>query len=815
MSGILVLASFLMFTTANAQFEDIATTHPYYHAVTALSEAGVIEGYLQDGQRYYKPTKPINRAEALKILMLSANIEILENDPERFPDVPFSAWFSRYINSAAEKNIVKGFQDGYFYPDAQVTRVEFLKMVSNSFGFPDPEDEVGDEWFDPYLRAGKKYRVISGDDLRPHEALKRGDVAEIIFRSQWVAEHYFEEKYTYAGSGTASYYNDGFAGKPTANGETYDPTALTAAHRTLPFGTRLKVWNNDGDVVFVRINDRGPYHKERILDLSQSAFEQLAPSGQGIVDVYFEVVTTPTDEQISIPANIRSNLEEGTKNELVPDVITNVLSKPVASIIPENIIEHVTNDPSIYEHEVEKAKTIKVQPLFKDGVNSLSETFFDKAVLRRDLHQKVLQGTVIRLAGIADKTGYEKAVFFLENTETGKQRHFEGDISGKNFEIPVQFLDLGTFHLGLVFDNQQKSKIAKIEVLELPSGPRWFPSSKLTFMGNDFEVEVKPEDEMVLLKWESDTSRLTRINFLQQENEKVLYLENGLTEVLVPYDFFREFSTGENLAIDFYQAQTLDGTMQTQNTNWKKGPYSNFDLTFGFPDNESEKVGVPKFSRFVHKLKPLTIEGEIFDKTVGLPENVFFITPDGEVNQFPLVRRGSQFQARVSPLTWGPHIFELVSDEGEVLFNRAIYFSPNQILPIFPWPQMMVKSNTRGEVLAWINRLRNQQKKPLLVGSAQLDRFAQSYADEMADNSFISHTDTQGRDFQSRITAWGLEGELGENLSYGSNFPLALEGLENSASHRKNLLEKKWKKVGVGIAKNKKGDYYVAQLFGR
>jgi rare lipoprotein A len=74
----------------------------------------------------------------------------------------------------------------------------------------------------------------------------------------------------------ASYYGDGFAGKPTASGEMFDPSLLTAAHRTLPLGTLVKVTEAlSGKSVVVRVNDRGPFHGDRAIDLSEAAAEQL------------------------------------------------------------------------------------------------------------------------------------------------------------------------------------------------------------------------------------------------------------------------------------------------------------------------------------------------------------------------------------------------------------------------------------------------------------------------------------------------------------------------------------------------------------
>ena len=76
--------------------------------------------------------------------------------------------------------------------------------------------------------------------------------------------------------GLASYYADSLNGNPTASGEPYDKNALTAAHRTLPFGTMVKVTNLENSTsVVVRINDRGPHTKNRIIDVSGAAAKKL------------------------------------------------------------------------------------------------------------------------------------------------------------------------------------------------------------------------------------------------------------------------------------------------------------------------------------------------------------------------------------------------------------------------------------------------------------------------------------------------------------------------------------------------------------
>ena len=95
-------------------------------------------------------------------------------------------------------------------------------------------------------------------------------------------------------SGTASWYGPGFHGRRSASGEVFNQNALTAAHRTLPFGTRVRVTNiRTGQQVVVRINDRGPFSRGRIIDLSAAAAGQIGLRASGVGQVQLEVLSNP------------------------------------------------------------------------------------------------------------------------------------------------------------------------------------------------------------------------------------------------------------------------------------------------------------------------------------------------------------------------------------------------------------------------------------------------------------------------------------------------------------------------------------------
>lgn len=106
-------------------------------------------------------------------------------------------------------------------------------------------------------------------------------------------------------TGKASFYADKFEGRTTASGEKYKHNKLTAAHKTLPFGTKVRVTNlSNNQAIEVTINDRGPYVDGRIIDLSKSAAEQLGFVNLGLADVKMEVIDAGDGKGKTQPVSI-------------------------------------------------------------------------------------------------------------------------------------------------------------------------------------------------------------------------------------------------------------------------------------------------------------------------------------------------------------------------------------------------------------------------------------------------------------------------------------------------------------------------------
>lgn len=126
--------------------------------------------------------------------------------------------------------------------------------------------------FEPYSRIGNKDYSVMGRNYRVWNDID-----------------------TYTEEGIASWYGPGFHGLNTSNGERYDQASLSAAHKNLPLPSYLKVTNLDnGKQLIVRVNDRGPFHDNRILDLSFGAATKLGVVGPGTARVRLELVKVPS-----------------------------------------------------------------------------------------------------------------------------------------------------------------------------------------------------------------------------------------------------------------------------------------------------------------------------------------------------------------------------------------------------------------------------------------------------------------------------------------------------------------------------------------
>lgn len=126
--------------------------------------------------------------------------------------------------------------------------------------------------------------------LEAQEAIVPVEVQNAI--AGWEKDEEAEAPAKHVGEGEASYYGKELAGNRTASGERFNPAALTAAHRTLPLGSKLRVTNkSNGKSVIVRVNDRGPFAKNRLIDVSLAAAQEIQMVRAGTAKVRLELLS--------------------------------------------------------------------------------------------------------------------------------------------------------------------------------------------------------------------------------------------------------------------------------------------------------------------------------------------------------------------------------------------------------------------------------------------------------------------------------------------------------------------------------------------
>ena len=187
--------------------------------------------------------------------------------------------------------------------------------------------------------------------------------------------------------GMASWYGPRFHGKHTANGEVYNQHALTAAHRTLPMGTRAVVTNVDtGESVQVRINDRGPYKYGRVIDLSYAAARQIGMWATGTASVRIEVLNpdgTLPAEKIITPSAYAVLLASSTDSEEIASLMGEVSrQQPDAYIssLSSGMVHYYQLRLGPFRSRGEAAA--RVRALTKTGVQALIVAEDDRCVER-------------------------------------------------------------------------------------------------------------------------------------------------------------------------------------------------------------------------------------------------------------------------------------------------------------------------------------------------------------------------------------------------------------------------------------------------
>lgn len=191
----LILATSIFSSTVFADFIDVPSTHKHSAAINALVSQGILQGYSDSS---FKPDQEVTRAEALKIMLLGLGITVDDNASfdGSFSDVSSSDWHYKYVATAVNLGIVKGYDDGTFKPNQTVNRAEAMKilLITNGATLENPDEEpfvdvALDSWFASYANYAKTWNIEPAQTdgrWHPEENVTRGNISEMVYRTQTV-----------------------------------------------------------------------------------------------------------------------------------------------------------------------------------------------------------------------------------------------------------------------------------------------------------------------------------------------------------------------------------------------------------------------------------------------------------------------------------------------------------------------------------------------------------------------------------------------------------------------------------------------------
>lgn len=196
LSKVLLLAitlNLFNLTAFASGFTDISTSTPNSEAILYLQDKGIVKGY-DDGT--FKPTRDVNRAELLKIIIEGSKIQLDVTSPTPFKDIDYSQWYAPYVKKAYSEGWINGYNDGTFKPTQTVNKVEALKIIgkaqkwqlqtAESFNIQAVFSDIEkNSWYEPYVAFAEsnKYLEEKGPTFSPIKLMTRGSISEIIYRT--------------------------------------------------------------------------------------------------------------------------------------------------------------------------------------------------------------------------------------------------------------------------------------------------------------------------------------------------------------------------------------------------------------------------------------------------------------------------------------------------------------------------------------------------------------------------------------------------------------------------------------------------------
>lgn len=444
----------------------------------------------------------------------------------------------------------------------------------------------------------------------------------------------------------------------------------------------------------------------------------------------------------------------------------------------------------------------------------ISKNFYENLTLTTDLPNKFYKNEVYTIYGTLTDATQSKATIILENANTSNMESFQGDVTNKNFAIPVYFSESGTYNIGIIPGAEGQSKAAEITVFSsLPE----IPTTESTQTTSN-SIDISFANDKTFTSFSAPSNTLKKISFTQNSKIVTYLTRQNIGTIAIQYNDFENFNEGSVL-VNIETANlssTTPLTISSKFGNTKSKTFNATEHSFDVNLKDSITINPPDL---LSSTGNISINGTL--KT-DANLNAYATKPDGSVDEFTLtttgstsdyygqtvINSGSQITFNYNATSQGRYIIEINDKYGVAILNHPIYIG-NKI-PLIPdyfdlnergfFTGTISLSTMRNDLLSLINQARTEQGAPAIQLSTELNSLAQNHTDDMVTNNYFAHVNLSGQNPEDRRIAAGIKTPVIENISKDTSLIFGHLGLMRSAAHRQNILESSWDRVGIGIS---------------
>ncbi|MDP2643215.1 MAG: S-layer homology domain-containing protein [Candidatus Peregrinibacteria bacterium] len=462
----------------------------------------------------------------------------------------------------------------------------------------------------------------------------------------------------------------------------------------------------------------------------------------------------------------------------------------ISEIVYRTIIKNISTQPTPTTEQPTTPSNLDFSPA---NFSQISSTYYANISLDEALPNTFYQNEIYIIKGTIT-SGSDKEATVSLGSET-----FTESLSNNHFEIPVIFKKTGNLSLGILPGNSGNTKIQTISVLPtLPSSTNQeIPPSKLA-------PEIKFSNGKTSVNFQNTYSTIKRLTLTQGSKSTSYLSRQNENTISIFYKDFQDF-TSSSVSYQIESAKISSSLPLIISSDFSKSETKTFTPTYhAFSTiNENTTASPPETMSSPSKIS-FTVITSISVETTG-----YVTTPDGLVEEIELSKNGSTYTYSYTPETSGTYIVEVNNTEGIAVINHPVYIG--NTIPLLPdffdinkrkyFTGTVSLDTMRNEMLNEINKSRKEHGLNEVVLADELNTLAQLHTDDMSKNNYFAHVDLSGNSPEDRRKALKISTPVEENMAKETSIQFAHEGLMRSGSHRSNILEKEWTRVGIGVTK--------------